>query len=179
MWTTVHGPRAGTAARRVELDRDAQGRADRDGAGRARAWPARSADRRDPGSTPTRWWRCAEVAASTGGLYSTHIRNEGLGVWDAVAEALTIGRRARAPVDIIHLKIADHTLWTQMPKLVAQIAAARAQGLNVEANVYPYRAGQNALQTILPPWAHEGGTEAMLARLRDPAQRAAAGARRS
>jgi N-acyl-D-aspartate/D-glutamate deacylase len=113
----------------------------------------------------------AEVAGAHGGIYSTHIRNEGLGVWEAVAEALEIGRRARAPVDVIHLKIADHALWGQMPRLVETIAAARAQGLDVEANVYPYRAGQNALQTILPPWAHEGGTEAMLARLRDPAAR--------
>ena len=132
------------------------------------AWPARSAARRERGSTPTRWSHWPRWPASTEGRYSTHIRNEGTGVWDAVAEAIEIGRRARVPVDIIHLKIAEHTLWKQMPKLVAQIAAAREQGLDVQANVYPYRAGQNDLQTILPPWAHEGGREAMLARLADP-----------
>jgi N-acyl-D-aspartate/D-glutamate deacylase len=88
-----------------------------------------------------------------------------------VDEALAIGRRARVPVDVIHLKIAEHTLWKQMPKLVARLTEARAEGLDVTANVYPYRAGQNALQTILPPWAHEGGRTAMLVRLRDPAQR--------
>ncbi|HUG52150.1 MAG TPA: D-aminoacylase [Vicinamibacteria bacterium] len=114
----------------------------------------------------------AEVAGEFGGLYSTHIRNEGLGVWDAVEEALEVGRRARVPVDVIHLKIAEHTLWGQMPRLVALIEAARAKGLDVQANVYPYRAGQNDLQAILPPWAHEGGREAILARLADPGQRA-------
>jgi N-acyl-D-aspartate/D-glutamate deacylase len=58
-----------------------------------------------------------------------------------------------------------------MPRLIAQITAAREKGIDVEANVYPYRAGQNDLQTILPPWAHEGGREALLARLADAAQR--------
>jgi N-acyl-D-aspartate/D-glutamate deacylase len=113
-----------------------------------------------------------EAAAPFGGIYSTHNRNEGLGVFDAVAEAIEIGRRAHVPVDVIHLKISERTLWNQMPKLVAQIQAARNQGLDVTANVYPYRAGQNDLVTILPPWAHEGGREALLARLADPALRA-------
>jgi N-acyl-D-amino-acid deacylase len=112
-----------------------------------------------------------EAAAPAGGLYSTHLRHEGLDVFKAVAEAMEIGRRAHVPVDIIHLKIAEHSLWGQMPKLVATIAAARARGVEVEANVYPYRAGQNNLATIVPPWAHEGGTAALLARLKDPAQR--------
>ena len=89
--------------------------------------------------------------------------------FEAVAEAMDIGRRAGVPVDIIHLKIADHELWGQMPELVASIAQARANGQDVTANVYPYRAGQNDLATIIPPWAHEGGAEAMLKRLRDPA----------
>jgi N-acyl-D-aspartate/D-glutamate deacylase len=59
-----------------------------------------------------------------------------------------------------------------MPRLIAQIEAARAAGQDVQANVYPYRAGQNNLQTIVPPWAHDGGTQALLARLADPLQRA-------
>jgi N-acyl-D-amino-acid deacylase len=170
VWTTVHGPRAGPLAP-AELEQ-------------ARALVRKAMDQGALGvasslSGPPGSWidtdtlvALAEVAGARGGLFSTHMRNEGLGVWDAVAEALEIGRRARVPVDIIHLKIADRSLWQQMPKLVAQIEAARASGLDVQANVYPYRAGQNALETILPPWAHEGGTEAMLARLRDPAQRA-------
>ncbi len=112
-----------------------------------------------------------QAAAPLGGIYSTHMRHEGLDVWTAVDEALAIGRRAKLPVDIIHLKISEHTLWGQMPKLVAKLAAARAAGADVQANVYPYWAGQNDLATIVPPWAHEGGSAALIARLKDPAQR--------
>jgi N-acyl-D-aspartate/D-glutamate deacylase len=169
VWTGVHGPRPGPPAS-TSLERM---RAAVRGAMEQGALGVASSLSGPPGS-----WidtdslvAMAEVAGQHGGIYSTHIRNEGLGVWEAVAEAIEIGRRARVPVDIIHLKIAEHTLWKQMPKLVARIAGAREQGMDVEANVYPYRAGQNALQTILPPWAHEGGREAMLARLADPAQR--------
>ncbi len=89
-----------------------------------------------------------------------------------MAEAIQIGRRAGVPVDIIHLKLADKKLWGQMPELVGLIAQARAAGQDVTANVYPYRAGQNNLASIIPPWAHEGGDAAMIARLKDPALRA-------
>jgi N-acyl-D-aspartate/D-glutamate deacylase len=169
LWTRVRGPRAGPPSA-AEL---AQMRALVRGAMEQGALGVASSLSGPPGSwidTDT-LVALAEEARAHGGIYSTHIRNEGLGVWDAVDEALAIGRRARVPVDVIHLKIAEHTLWKQMPKLVARLAEARAGGLDVTANVYPYRAGQNALQTILPPWAHEGGRTAMLARLRDPAQR--------
>ncbi len=97
-----------------------------------------------------------EVASRYGGIYSTHMRTEGRGVFESVAEAIEIGRRANVPVDIIHLKIAEHEMWGQMPELTASIAAARARGQDVQANVYPYRAGQNNLSSIIPPWAHEG-----------------------
>ncbi|HVP48347.1 MAG TPA: D-aminoacylase [Bryobacteraceae bacterium] len=112
-----------------------------------------------------------EAAAPYGGSYSTHMRTEGRGVFESVAEAIEIGRRAHVPVDIIHLKIAEHTMWGQMPELVATIARARAEGLQVQANVYPYRAGQNDLASIIPPWAHEGGAQALIERLKDPALR--------
>jgi N-acyl-D-aspartate/D-glutamate deacylase len=112
-----------------------------------------------------------EVAAESGGIYSTHMRTEGFGVFESVAEALEIGRRAKVPVDIIHLKIAEHKLWGQMPELIESIAAARRNGQEVEAHVYPYRAGQNNLASIVPPWAHEGGRDAMLKRLADPSLR--------
>lgn len=113
-----------------------------------------------------------EVAAEYGGIYSTHMRTEGEGVFKAVSEAIEIGRRARIPVDVIHLKIAEHKLWGKMPDLVALIANTRAKGQLIEANVYPYRAGQNNLSSIIPPWAHEGGSKAMIQRLKDPALRA-------
>jgi N-acyl-D-aspartate/D-glutamate deacylase len=112
-----------------------------------------------------------EAAAPYGGSYSTHMRTEGRGVFESVAEAIEIGRRAHVPVDIIHLKIAEHTMWGQMPELVASIARARDEGLQVQANVYPYRAGQNDLASIVPPWAHEGGPQSLIQRLKDPALR--------
>src|SRR5216117_3800149 len=112
-----------------------------------------------------------EVASQYGGIYSTHIRNEGDGVFEAVNEGLEIGRRSRIPVDIIHLKIADHKLWGRMSELVALLTGARDKGQEVQANVYPYRAGQNDLSSIVPPWAHEGGAPALVRRLSDPSLR--------
>jgi len=114
---------------------------------------------------------CREVKTH-GGIYSTHHRNEGAGVFESVKEAIAIGERAGVPVDIIHLKIADQQNWGKMKDLVALIEAARARGVNVQANIYPYTRGNNNLVTILPPWAHEGGHEKLMARLKDPAERA-------
>jgi len=114
----------------------------------------------------------AKVAAKYGGLYSSHIRDEGAGVFDAIAEAIQVGRGAGIRVDIIHLKIADKALWGRMPEVVAMIDKAREGGLDIRANVYPYTAGQNNLRAIIPPWAHDGGNEKMIERLRDPKLRA-------
>ena len=113
---------------------------------------------------------CREVSKA-GGIYSSHIRNEGTGVMDAVKEAIEIGERASIPVDIIHLKIADQQYWGRMLAIVGLIDAARARGVNVQANVYPYTRGNNDLASIVPPWAHEGGTAKLLQRIQDPAQR--------
>ncbi len=112
-----------------------------------------------------------KVVAKHGGIYSSHIRNEGTEVIDAVKEAIAIGERAGIPVDVIHLKIADQRLWGRMNELVAVIEAARKRGVNVQANVYPYTRGNNNLASIIPPWAHEGGTAKMLERLKDASQR--------
>ena len=105
------------------------------------------------------------------GCYSTHTRDEGTGIFDSVREAISIAERAGLPVDIIHLKIADEKYWGRMKEVVALIDEARARGVNVQGNVYPYTRGNNDLASIIPPWAHEGGRERMLERLRDPAQR--------
>jgi N-acyl-D-aspartate/D-glutamate deacylase len=113
-----------------------------------------------------------KAAAPYGGIYSTHMRTEGQGVFESVAEAIRIGREAGVPVDIIHIKLADRKLWGRMPELIASIQQARTSGQDVTANVYPYRAGQNNLASIIPPWAHEGGVNAMIARLKDPSLRA-------
>ena len=101
---------------------------------------------------------CASRWPSTAASISTHIRNEGTGVFDAVKEAIAVGERAGVPVDIIHLKIADQQYWGRMNEIVALIEAARSRGVNVQANVYPYTRGNNNLASIIPPWAHEGGT---------------------
>jgi len=169
IWTYVHGEQAGppTAA---ELD---QMRALVRQAMEQGALGVSSSLSGPPGSwidTDTLVVMC-EAAAPYGGSYSTHMRTEGRGVFESVAEAIEIGRWAQVPVDIIHLKIAEHTMWGQMPELVATISRAREQGVQVQANVYPYRAGQNDLASIIPPWAHEGSAEAMIRRLKDPALR--------
>lgn len=111
------------------------------------------------------------VVAKHGGIYSTHIRNEGDGIFDSVREAIDVGRRASVPVDIIHLKIADQQFWGRMGEVIQLIEDARAEGLNIQANVYPYTRGNNNLVSIIPPWAHEGGRQKLLERLRDPALR--------
>jgi len=113
-----------------------------------------------------------QVVVQYGGIYSTHIRNEGTGVFDAVKEAIELGRRTGIPVDIIHLKIADEKYWGRMQEVVALIDAARNEGLNIQANVYPYTRGNNNLVSIIPPWAHEGGRKQLIARLQAPSQRA-------
>ena len=107
------------------------------------------------------------VVAKYGGIYSSHIRNEGDGIFASVLEAIEVGRRSGVPVDIIHLKIADQKFWGRMDEVVKLIKDARAEGLNIQANVYPYTRGNNNLVSIIPPWAHEGGRQKLLERLRD------------
>ena len=113
----------------------------------------------------------AKAAVPYQGIYSTHIRNEGTGVFESVKEAIEIGERAGLAVDVIHLKIADQQFWGRMDEVIALIDAARKRGVNVQANVYPYTRGNNNLVSIIPPWAHEGGRAKLLERLRDPKQR--------
>jgi N-acyl-D-aspartate/D-glutamate deacylase len=169
VWTYVHGQKAGPVSP-AELEAM---RAQVKLAMEQGALGVASSLSGPPGSwidTDTLVAMC-EVASPYGGTYSTHMRTEGRGVFESVAEAIEIGRRAKVPVDIIHLKIAEHEMWGQMPELTASIAAARARGQEVQANVYPYRAGQNNLSSIIPPWAHEGGSTALIARLKDPSLR--------
>jgi N-acyl-D-amino-acid deacylase len=111
------------------------------------------------------------VVAEFGGIFSTHIRNEGLGVFDSIRQAIEIGERAGVPVDIIHLKIADREYWGRMDEVVGLIQSARERGVDVQSNVYPYTRGNNNLSSIIPPWAHEGGRSTMLGRLADPEAR--------
>lgn len=112
--------------------------------------------------------RLSKVVAKYHGIYSSHIRNEGTGVFKAVKEAIEVGERAGIPVDIIHLKIAEEKFWGRMPEVIALIEAARKRGVDVQANVYPYTRGNNNLVSIIPPWAHEGGKAELLKRLKSP-----------
>jgi N-acyl-D-amino-acid deacylase len=114
----------------------------------------------------------ASAVKPFGGIYSTHIRGEGKPIYGAIREAITIGEKAEVPVDIIHLKIADKELWGQMNRVCDLIEQARKRGLAVTANQYPYIAGQNFLVAFIPPWAMEGGMEALLKRLQSRELRA-------
>src|SRR5262245_1432839 len=112
-----------------------------------------------------------KVVARYGGIYVTHIRNEGTGVFEAIREAIDIGRGAGCAVEILHVKIADQAHWGRMNAVVKIVEDARKQGVNVQANLYPYTRGHNNLSSIVPPWAHEGGTARMLARIKDSQER--------
>jgi N-acyl-D-amino-acid deacylase len=113
----------------------------------------------------------ASVAAQYGGIYATHMRSEGDTVLEAIDEAIRIGREARLPVEIWHLKAAGKKNWGRMPEIVAKIDAARAAGVDVTADTYAYTAWFNSFSAIVPPWAHDGGDAKMLERLKDPATR--------
>jgi len=114
----------------------------------------------------------AKVASEYGGIYGSHMRSEGQSEPEAINEALRIGREAKLPVEIFHLKVSGKTRWGNMTKVVAQIQAARDAGQDVTANMYPYIAGGTALASSLPPWVADGGLEKLLERLHDPAIRA-------
>ena len=113
----------------------------------------------------------ASVAAHYGGVYFTHIRSEAGQITSALDEVFAIAERAKIPAEIWHLKTAYKPNWGRMPEVLARIEAARARGLDITANQYPYTRASNGLDACLPLWAREGGTERMLARLRNPADR--------
>ena len=113
----------------------------------------------------------AEVAAAHGGIYITHQRSESGQIDASLDEVFTIAERARIPVEIWHLKVAYRPNWGRMPSVLGRIEEARARGLDVTADIYPYTRASNGLDACLPLWVREGGLEPMLARLRDPAQR--------
>ena len=113
----------------------------------------------------------ATEASKFGGIYATHMRNESDAIIPAIDEALRIGSKANIPVEIWHLKVAGKENWGRMPEVVAKINAARAQGIDVSANTYAYTAWFNDLSAFVPPWAHDGGTAKLVARLQDPTLR--------
>jgi dihydroorotase/N-acyl-D-amino-acid deacylase len=100
----------------------------------------------------------ATEAGKSGGIYATHMRNEGDSVLDAIYEALRIGREAQVPIEIGHIKVAGKNNWGRMPEVVAKINAARAAGSDVTADTYAYTAWYNDFSAFIPPWAHDGST---------------------
>jgi len=113
----------------------------------------------------------ATEAAAYGGIYATHMRSEGAEIDAALDEAIRIGREARIPVEIWHLKVAGKRNWGRMPRVVARIDSARASGVDIAANTYAYPAWFNSMSAFIPPWAHDGGAARLVARLKDPADR--------
>jgi N-acyl-D-amino-acid deacylase len=116
----------------------------------------------------------ARVAARHRGVYATHIRGESFNLFTALDEAFLIGREADVPVVVFHLKVAARQNWGRMNEVLARFREADAAGPRVSATMYPYTAGGTGLAAALPLWVQEGGRDAMLARLRDPAVRARA-----
>ncbi len=114
----------------------------------------------------------AGEAAKLGGIYATHMRDEGDAVLEAIDEAAKIGKEAHVPVEIWHLKAAGKGNWGRMPQIVARIDQYRGAGLDISANTYAYTAWFNTFSAFIPPWAHDGGDAKLIARLKDPATRA-------
>ena len=113
----------------------------------------------------------AKTAARYGGLYASHIRNEGQNVKQAVDEAIRISREARIPVEISHFKVASKPLWGKSTETVELVEAARREGLDVTVDQYPYTASSTSLESMLPTWALADGDSAVLVRFHDPVTR--------
>jgi dihydroorotase/N-acyl-D-amino-acid deacylase len=113
----------------------------------------------------------ASVAARYGGIYITHQRSESGKIFESLDEVFAIAERAKIPAEIFHLKTAYKANWGRMPAVLDRLHAARARGLDVTANQYPYVRAANGLDACLPLWVRAGGKEKMIARLQDPAQR--------
>jgi N-acyl-D-aspartate/D-glutamate deacylase len=109
----------------------------------------------------------AKVVARYGGMYGVHLRDQGPFVEEAVAEAARIGRESGIRVQIFHLKASGWKNWGKMGSILSAIRKARAEGIDIAAQTYPYTAASHGLKTELPRWTHEGGTDAMIKRLRD------------
>ncbi|MEX2117738.1 MAG: D-aminoacylase [Bacteroidota bacterium] len=113
----------------------------------------------------------AKIAAQFGGIYISHIRDEGERETEALYEAVDIGREATIPVEIWHLKVAGKQNWGTMASIVNFISKQRDAGIDMTANIYPYPASSTRLSSRIPSWAHDGGEQKLLDRLRDPEAR--------
>ncbi len=113
----------------------------------------------------------ASAAADSGGIYTSHLREEGVGLIAGVTEALEIGRRARIPVVLTHHKAVGTPMWGKSTVTLAMVDSARRAGTDVMTDQYPYTATSTGLDVLVPPWALSDGDSALTRRLRDPALR--------
>ncbi len=111
----------------------------------------------------------AKVVGEYNGMYVSHLRSEGNRLLEAVDELIHIAREADVPAEIYHLKAAGRDNWQKFDKAVAMVEAARAEGLQITADMYAYTAGSTGLNAAMPPWVQEGGFDAWVERLQDPA----------
>ena len=114
----------------------------------------------------------ARESARCGGIYSAHMRSEGDRLLEAVQETVDIARASGAPAEIYHLKQAGKRNWGKLDALIKAVETARASGARITADMYVYTAGATGLDAAMPPWVQDGGLEAWIARMRDPATRA-------
>ena len=114
----------------------------------------------------------ATEAGKCGGTYISHMRSEGDRVLEALDELITISRESGAPAELYHMKAAGKGNWAKEDAMIARIEAARASGLRISANMYTYTAGATGLDAAMPPWVREGGIDAWIKRMKDPAVRA-------
>jgi N-acyl-D-amino-acid deacylase len=110
----------------------------------------------------------AQESASCGGIYTAHMRSEGDHIEEAVQETIDIAKASGAPAEIHHLKLMGRENWNKLDKVVGMVNSARASGVRITADMYTYTAGGTSLDASMPPWVHDGGQEAMLARLKKP-----------
>jgi dihydroorotase/N-acyl-D-amino-acid deacylase len=110
----------------------------------------------------------AQVAADSGGIYTSHLREEGLGLLDGVAEALEIGRRAHIPIELTHHKAVGQKMWGKTIVTLHMLDSARAAGVDVMADVYPYTATHTGISVLIPSWALADGDSAFARRMADP-----------
>jgi N-acyl-D-amino-acid deacylase len=113
----------------------------------------------------------SKVAAEYDGMYISHMRDEGANMLEAIEELLTVAREADIRAEIYHLKSSGQSNWPLFDKAVGMVEKARAEGLQITADVYTYPAGSTGLNAAIPPWVQEGGFEASVERMKDPETR--------
>jgi N-acyl-D-amino-acid deacylase len=113
-----------------------------------------------------------KVAAVHHGMYISHMRSEANRLLEAIDELVQIAREANIPAEIYHFKEAGKSNWDKLAAAIARVDAARKEGLHITADMYTYTAGATGLDASMPPWVQEGGLQAWIARLKDPATRA-------